>query len=171
MPARLWLALVIFGGGGTLMWSQGQGQVLTRGQGEVLLGGSRIIKASARTGTQGAEMFWDAMPAGRSTGIHVHDRADEFFYVISGTGSALVAGREETIEAGDVVFVPKGREHRVKNVGPSAPLEVLFLVDRPGLADQFRESSTQSERLKRALTLDERNSISRKYGTTYKTVE
>lgn len=152
------------------VWSQESGYVLKRNEGERLFGGATIIKASPRTGSQAAEMFWSALSAGFSTGIHVHHTADEFFYVLSGTGVALVAGKEVPIEAGDVVFVPRGQDHRLKTMGAS-PLEIVFLVDKPGLANEFREGHATSDGGKVALTLQDLNRISEKYGTTYKTLE
>jgi mannose-6-phosphate isomerase-like protein (cupin superfamily) len=144
---------------------------LKSGDGERLPGERQtFVKASPRTGTQGVELFRDSMAAGASTGIHVHQQADEFFYVISGRGFALVDGNEVPIETDDFVFVPKGREHRVKTAGPT-PLELVFLVDRPGLASDFRESRSEEVARKRRLTLDERNRISKKYGTVRRTLE
>ena len=151
--------------------SQQRGYVLKSGDGERLPGERQtLVKASPRTGTQGVELFRDSMVPGASTGIHVHQQADEFFYVVSGRGFALVDGNELSIEADDFVFVPKGHEHRVKSVGPT-PLELVFLVDRPGLASDFRESRSEQVARKRRLTLDEWNRISKKYGTVHKTPE
>jgi hypothetical protein len=48
---------------------------------------------------------------------------------------------------------------------------VVFFVDRPGLASEFREYQTEAAAKKRRLTLAELNRISQKYGTTYKTLE
>jgi mannose-6-phosphate isomerase-like protein (cupin superfamily) len=166
--------LVLFGivlaGAGSAL-SQQRGGVLKPGDGERLPGERRtFVKASPQTGTQGAEMFRDTMPPGTSTGVHVHDHADEFFYVISGKGLALVDGNELPVEADDIVFVPRGHDHRVKSSGPT-PLELVFLVDRPGLASDFREGRSDALAKKRRLTLDEWNRISEKYGTTHKTIE
>jgi mannose-6-phosphate isomerase-like protein (cupin superfamily) len=171
MTRRAWVLLFLVGGGAGSIWAQERGYVLKRGEGESLLGGSRIIKASPRTGSQGAEMIWDSMAVDRSTGIHAHKDADEFFYVLSGSGSAFVVGNEQPVEAGDVIFVAKGQEHRIRNARADAPLELVFLVDRPGLATEFREGAARSQALGRPLTLEERNSISQKHGTTYKTIE
>ena len=110
------------------------------------------------------------MLPGMSTGVHVHHQADEFFYVVSGKGLALVDGSELTVEADDIVFVPRGHEHRVKSSG-ATPLELVFLVDRPGLATDFREGRSEAVARKRRLTLEEWNRISEKYGTTHKTIE
>jgi mannose-6-phosphate isomerase-like protein (cupin superfamily) len=152
-------------------WSQQRGGVLKPGEGERLPGERQtLVKASSRTGTQSVEMFRDTMRPGTSTGVHVHRQADEFFYVISGKGLALVDGSELPVEADDIVFVPRGHDHRLKSSGPM-PLELVFLVDRPGLANDFREGRSEAVAKKRRLTLEEWNRISEKYGTTHKTIE
>jgi mannose-6-phosphate isomerase-like protein (cupin superfamily) len=166
----LLLCGIVLAGAGSAL-TQPHGSVMKPGEGERLPGERQtFIKASPQTGTQGAEMFRDTMLAGTSTGIHVHGRADEFFYVIRGKGLALVDGTELTVEADDVVFVPRGHDHRVKSSGPM-PLELVFLVDRPGLAGDFREGRSEAVAKKRRLTLEEWNRISEKYGTTHKTLE
>jgi mannose-6-phosphate isomerase-like protein (cupin superfamily) len=163
------LGIILIGVGSAL--SQQRTDVLKPGEGERLPGERQtFVKASPRTGTQGVEMFRDTMTAGTSTGIHVHQQADEFFYVIGGKGLALVDGTELPVEADDIVFVPRGHDHRVKNSGPM-PLELVFLVDRPGLASDFREGRSEAVAKKRRLTLDEWNRISEKYGTTHKAIE
>jgi mannose-6-phosphate isomerase-like protein (cupin superfamily) len=152
-------------------WSQQRGQVLKAGQGERLPGErNTFVKASPKTGTQSIELFRDTMNPGLSTGVHVHREADEFFYVISGKGLAMVDGTEVEVAADDVVFVPRGHDHRLKSAG-AVPLEIVFLVDKPGLASDFRENRSEAVAKKRRLTLDEWNAISEKYGTTHKTIE
>ncbi len=157
--------------GAVSVWTQQGSYVLKSGDGERLPGDRRtLVKASPRTGTQGVEAFRDSMAAGASTGIHIHQQADEFFYVVSGRGLVRVDATETPVEADDFVFVPKGHEHRVSSAGPM-PLELLFLVDRPGLASDFRESRSEQVARKRRLTLDEWNRISQKYGTVHKTLQ
>lgn len=144
--------------------------VIKYGDGEKLFGGSVIIKASPKTGSQGAEMLWNAMAPGQSTGIHLHSRADEFFYVIAGSGLALVSGQEVSIAAGDVIFIPKGEDHRVRS-SQGEPLELVFFVDKPGLASGFRDLYAELEKGKWPPTLEQVNEIARKYGDAYKTLE
>jgi quercetin dioxygenase-like cupin family protein len=144
--------------------------VLRRGEGEGLFGGSVIVKASPRTGTQGGEMLWNAMAPGQSTGIHLHSQADEFFYVIGGTGLALIGEQESPIATGDVIFIPKGQDHRVRS-SKVDPLELIFFVDRPGLASGFRELYAHLESGRWPPTLEEINEIAKKYGDLYKSLE
>jgi len=145
------------------------GYVVKRGEGQPLFGGQTLIKASPESGTQGTEMFWGALGPEFSTGLHVHHQADEFFYVVSGTGVAFVGGKDVPIEAGDVVFVPKGGDHLLRTAS-DASLEIVTLVDRPGLASEFRAHHVKSDGGKVPLTLEQLNEISERYGTTYKTL-
>jgi len=46
--------------------------------------------------------------AGRGVGEHVNDEVDVVFVGVSGTGFVEVDGREHDVEAGKLVFVPKG---------------------------------------------------------------
>ena len=50
-------------------------------------------------------------------------------------------------------------------------LELVFFVDRSGLASEFREGRGAQLPKGRRLTLDEWTRISQKYGTTHKTLE
>jgi mannose-6-phosphate isomerase-like protein (cupin superfamily) len=42
---------------------------------------------------------------------HVHDREDEFFYVLSGRMHAYAEGQMFEISAGESMFLPRGRPH------------------------------------------------------------
>ena len=148
-----------------------RGYVLKPGEGEDAIGDrSSLIKASPKTGTQGAVLVVDEnrVPPGDTSGIHLHLRADEFFYVLEGTGRMLIGKKEHEISAGDTIFVPLGTDHRVTS-SKDDPLRVIFLVDRPGLDEQFRLEATKVDRTK--MTVDEFNAIIGKYGTIYKTFD
>ena len=153
--------------------AQRSGYVLKRGEGEVIDfdNATWIIKASPQSGTQGGEMHWIAASPGSSTGLHVHLRADEFFYVLSGRGTVVLADQEVSIEPGDVIFVPKGHDHKLENTDSDRPLELLFFLDKPGLADETRALYHRFEETGEPPTLEELNKIANKYGTIYKTLK
>jgi len=142
------------------------GYILKSGEGEDTTGdGSSIIKASPRTGTQGVVFVVGQDAPSSTSGIHVHLEADEFFYVLNGTGRILLGTEEHEIGAGDTIFVPVGSEHRVTS-SEDDPLYVIFIVDRPGLDEQFRLALDRAK-----MTLEEFNAIVEKYGTVYKTFD
>lgn len=76
--------------------------------------------------------------------MHVHQREDETYVVLSGTVEVTVDDRVETLGAGDCVFLPPGIAHRITNPGP-APAQMLMLVHPPGL-EHFLDAM---ERLRR----------------------
>ena len=143
-----------------------QGYVLKPGEGEDTSGdGSLLIKASPKAGTQGVVFVEDRMPPSSTSGVHVHREADEFFYVLAGTGRILLGTDEYEIGAGDVIFVPFGKDHRITS-SRGDPLHVVYIVDRPGLDEQFRLGLDRTK-----MTLEQFNAIVEKYGTVYKTFD
>ena len=146
-----------------------KGYVLKPGEGEDPFGdGLDFIKASPRTGTQGTVFVEARELPGATSGVHVHLVADEFFYVLGGYGRILLGKEEVEITTGDMIFVPVGTDHRVTS-SYDDPLHLIFIVDRPGLDEQFRLEAKGLDRTK--LTLDEFNEITRKYGTIYKSFD
>jgi mannose-6-phosphate isomerase-like protein (cupin superfamily) len=57
------------------------------------------------------------------TGVSYHRLAEEFYYVISGSGTAILDGREYRIAAGDFLRLPPGTTHGF--VTEDEPLEML----------------------------------------------
>src|SRR5580698_5897625 len=44
--------------------------------------------------------------------LHFHARTDEFYYVISGTGTMQLDDEQIELQAGVVVYVPRGVKHK-----------------------------------------------------------
>ncbi|MDA1369680.1 MAG: cupin domain-containing protein [Proteobacteria bacterium] len=132
-----------------------EGFILKAGEGEIL-GNGIVIKASPAIGTQRSIMVEQSFPLEGSTGLHLHEQGDELFYVVSGQGSATLGESESPIGPGDVIFVPAGSIHRIRNLDYEEPLVVVFFMDSPELVDQFREMHEKAmENPDRRLTLDE----------------
>ena len=55
---------------------------------------------------------------------HTHAEADEFVYVVAGEGAATVAGAEQRLRAGVLLFVPRGVSHSLSKSGRN-PLIVV----------------------------------------------
>ncbi len=54
---------------------------------------------------------------GCSIGMHTHEDSSEILYVISGVGTAILDGVEETLLSGDAHYCPKGHTHTLINRG------------------------------------------------------
>ncbi len=71
-------------------------------------------------------------PNGASHELHVHENAEEIMYIVSGSGRARVGGEEFDIGQGDVVFVPVGTGHIVKNTDPENIMEMIWIYGGVG---------------------------------------
>ncbi|MEZ5862606.1 MAG: cupin domain-containing protein [Geminicoccaceae bacterium] len=103
--------------------------------------------------------------------LHWHPNADEWQYVVSGTIEVTLFGangrfRAETLEAGDVGYIPQGYGHSIENTG-TEPARILiafntgsyeaidlsaWLAANPAylLADHFNVSVSEIEKLPRS---------------------
>ena len=143
------------------------GYILKAGEGEAVAGS--LIKASPNTGTQNAVIILQPIPDQASTGLHYHLKADEFFYVISGTGTATLGDDDYRVEEGDVIFVPVGLDHEMS--ADSGPLVLLEFKDLPGLDEEFRVWHRRFIEGGEEMTLEKLNEFAKPLGTVYKTLD
>jgi mannose-6-phosphate isomerase-like protein (cupin superfamily) len=59
-----------------------------------------------------------------------HRGADQWLYVVSGKGLAIVDGVEQGLESGSLLVVEKGEKHEIRNTG-SVPLKTLNFYSPP----------------------------------------
>ncbi len=67
--------------------------------------------------------------------MHVHDDADETFYVLEGRTRFVVAGQEVFIEAGGAAYVPRGAEHTYRVLGENGGTQLTIMS--PGGFEHF----------------------------------
>ncbi len=75
--------------------------------------------------------------------LHVHEREDEFFYVLEGRLSVWMGEEELEAPAGSLVFQPRGIPHTFKSSSEGA--RVLLLVTPSGFENYFRALSRPAE--------------------------
>lgn len=73
--------------------------------------------------------YLKVMPGGEIV-PHTHDVV-EVFYLITGSGSALIDGERQEAKAGSIIVAPPGIEHGLKNTGDEV-IE-LYAVFSPGV--------------------------------------
>jgi mannose-6-phosphate isomerase-like protein (cupin superfamily) len=59
-----------------------------------------------------------------------HRGADQWLFVLSGTGSARIAGKRHPLRAGSLLLIERGAKHEVRNTGRTA-LKTLNLYVPP----------------------------------------
>ena len=58
-----------------------------------------------------------SVPVGGEIGGETHETTDQIFFVVDGDGEAIVGNETFGFYEHDVVFVPAGVTHNIKNVG------------------------------------------------------
>ncbi|MBI4896015.1 MAG: cupin domain-containing protein [Candidatus Aenigmarchaeota archaeon] len=67
-------------------------------------------------------------------GMETHDDVDQILFFVSGTGKAILNGKQSNVSDGIVVFVPAGTEHNFKNTG-KVDLKLYTVYSPPEHAD------------------------------------
>jgi mannose-6-phosphate isomerase-like protein (cupin superfamily) len=100
-------------------------------------GNTVTLKATAES-TGGVLMFSevDAAPGGGPP-LHVHEREDEWFYVVEGAFDIVLGDEVVHAGPGDFAFVPHGTPHRFANAG-TGPGRILAALTPGGLEEFFR---------------------------------
>lgn len=94
----------------------------------------RVVLASEDTGRE-IGIFWSQTEAPGGPPLHVHDDADETFYVLEGRTLFVVGDEEVVIEAGGAAFVPQGAEHTYRVLGEEGGTQLTIMS--PGGFEHF----------------------------------
>jgi mannose-6-phosphate isomerase-like protein (cupin superfamily) len=101
---------------------------------------------------------------GDSVPLHVHDRDEEFYYILEGTHEMQAADKRFVAETGSLVVIPRAVPHSFRNAG-TVPARALMIF-RPGgfdeLLDEVRQAAAAG-----TLDGDNRRSIHVKWGVHF----
>src|SRR5687767_10804226 len=73
----------------------------------------------------------NAFEPGQQHALHAHAGQDKVYYVLEGSGTFLLEGRELDMAAGDLLVAPEGVPHGVRNTGSTRLLVLALLAPRP----------------------------------------
>jgi len=101
---------------------------------------------------------------GEGVPLHVHDRDEEFYYILEGAYEMQAGDERFTAEAGSMVVIPRDVPHQFRNTG-NVPARALMIF-RPG---GFDELNAEMREAAAAGTLDakQRQAIFTKWGVHF----
>jgi quercetin dioxygenase-like cupin family protein len=109
----------------------GEGKVVT-------LAGQPMIFLVTGNDTKHTSMFDWTLPAGFSTGLHVHRVQEETFYVLEGECEWQVGDQRVRATPGTYLFIPPGAPHNIANASDK-PARMIMTVSPPGHEHYFEE--------------------------------
>jgi quercetin dioxygenase-like cupin family protein len=104
----------------------------------VTLAGQPLAFLVTGQDTRHTSMFEWTVPAGFSTGLHVHRTQEETFYVLEGECEWQVGDELIHAKPGAYLFLPPGVPHDIRNTS-STPARMLMTVSPPGHEHYFEE--------------------------------
>jgi quercetin dioxygenase-like cupin family protein len=109
------------------------------GEGKVArLAGQPMAYLVTGEDTTYTSMFDWTLPAGFSTGLHVHGRQEETFYVVEGECEWRLGDETILATAGTYLFIPPGVPHNISNVSDKT-VRMIMTVSPPGHERYFDE--------------------------------
>ena len=84
------------------------------------------------------KMFCDVygVSAGQEQKPHTHDGCDKIYYVIEGCGLFKIGGETREVGEKNVVYVPSGVEHSVKNDSGANLTLLVMMTPHPNYVSQ-----------------------------------
>jgi quercetin dioxygenase-like cupin family protein len=107
---------------------------------ELTMAGKPLTFLVIGADTKHTSMFEWTVPAGFSTGLHVHRVQEETFYVLDGECAWQIGDRHIRALPGTFVFIPPGVAHNIGNASDS-PARMIMTVSPPGHERYFEELS------------------------------
>ena len=105
---------------------------------EVTLAGKPMTFLVTGDDTKHTSMFDWTLPAGFSTGLHVHRVQEETFYVLDGECAWQIGDQHIRARPGTYVFIPPGVPHDIGNAA-DRPARMIMTVSPPGHEHYFEE--------------------------------
>ena len=105
---------------------------------EVIMGGQPLAFLVTGDDSKHTSMFEWTVPAGFSTGLHVHGVQEETFYVLEGECEWQVGDQLIRAKPGTFLFIPPGVPHNIGNASDK-PARMIMTVSPPGHEHYFEE--------------------------------
>lgn len=78
---------------------------------------SHFLMDAGDLGARNLSVTWVDVPPGAEQRLHSHEDSEQVYVVVRGRGRMNVAGDEEDVGEGDLVFIPPATDHGIVNDG------------------------------------------------------
>jgi mannose-6-phosphate isomerase-like protein (cupin superfamily) len=78
---------------------------------------SHFLLDAGDLGARNLSVTWVDVPPGAEQRLHSHEDSEQVYVIVRGQGRMHVAGDEEDVGEGDLVFIPPATDHGIFNDG------------------------------------------------------
>jgi mannose-6-phosphate isomerase-like protein (cupin superfamily) len=113
---------------------------------------SHFLLDAGDLGARNLSVTWVDVPPGAEQRLHSHEDSEQVYVIVRGQGRMHLAGDEEDVGEGDLVFIPPATDHGIVNDGtetlvyvsaasPPVSMEELYEVQlAPDVPDYDEDS-------------------------------
>lgn len=81
----------------------------------------------------GLSVKQEMMPAGTSEQLHYHEHSQQFFFILAGTATFEVEGKQIEVSVHEGLYILPGQKHRIINNG--SPALEFILCSQPAIVN------------------------------------
>ena len=100
---------------------------------------SHFLMDAGDLGSKNLTVTWVDVPPGAEQRPHSHPDSEQVYVIVRGSGRIRVAGDTEQVGEGDLIFIPPGAEHGIKNEGSDTLVYVSAASPPVSMAELYDE--------------------------------
>jgi mannose-6-phosphate isomerase-like protein (cupin superfamily) len=105
---------------------------------------SHFLLDAGDLGSRNLSVTWVDVPPGGEQRAHSHEDAEQVYVIVRGTGRMTVAGDQESVGEGDLVFIPPATDHAIVNDG-DGPLVFVSAASPPVSMKELYEGQLSAD--------------------------
>jgi mannose-6-phosphate isomerase-like protein (cupin superfamily) len=90
-------------------------------------------------GSRNLAVTWVDVPPGAEQRAHSHEESEQVYVIVRGRGRMHVAGDEEEVGEGDLVFIPPATDHGIVNDGDETLVYVSATAPPVSMDELYQE--------------------------------
>jgi mannose-6-phosphate isomerase-like protein (cupin superfamily) len=100
---------------------------------------SHFLMDAGDLGSRNLSITWVDVPPGAEQRAHSHEDSEQVYVIVRGRGRMQVAGDEEDVGEGDLVFIPPATDHGIKNHGEESLVYVSAAAPPVSMEELYEE--------------------------------
>lgn len=105
---------------------------------------SHFLMDEGDLGSRNLSVTWVDIPPGAEQHAHSHEDSEQVYVIVRGRGRMQVAGDDEEVGEGDLVFIPPATDHGIINNG-SETLVYVTAASPPVSMEELYQEQLASE--------------------------
>jgi mannose-6-phosphate isomerase-like protein (cupin superfamily) len=100
---------------------------------------SHFLMDAGDLGSRNLTVTWVDVPPGAEQRAHSHPDSEQIYVIVRGEGRMMVAGDEQDVGEGDLVFIPPATSHGIVNRGSETLIYVSAASPPVSMEELYRE--------------------------------